>query len=64
MKTIEERMAELLHHDQQMKYVRYYSEYLALDEEVWLALSFQDYYTIKSGDRPKDLEEDLLKSIM
>ena len=39
-------------------------EYLALGDEVCAALSFQDYYTIKFGSQPKDLDEDLLKGIV
>ena len=38
-----------------------YEEYLALGDEVCVALSFQYYYTIKFGIQPKDLDEDLLK---
>ena len=41
-----------------------YQEYLALGNEVCGVLSFQDYYTIKFGSQPKDLDEDLLKSIV
>ena len=41
-----------------------YQEYLALGDEVCVALSFQDYYTIKFGSQPKDLDEDLLKGIV
>ena len=40
-----------------------YHEYLALGDDVCAALSFQDYYTIKFGIQPKDLDEDLLKDI-
>ena len=36
---------------------------MALGNEVCAALSFQDYKTIKFGSQPKDLDEDLLKSI-
>ena len=35
-----------------------------MGDEVCAALSFQDYYTIKFGSRPKNLDEDLLKSIV
>ena len=41
-----------------------YQEYLALGDEVCATLSFQDYYTTKFGSRPKDFDEDLLKSIV
>ena len=41
-----------------------YQEYLALGDDVCAALSFQDYYTIKFGIQPKDLDEDLLKDIV
>ena len=41
-----------------------YQEYLALGDGVCEALSFQDYYTIKFGSQPKDLDEDLLKGII
>ena len=33
-----------------------YQEYLALGDEVCVALSFQYYYTIKFGSHPKDLD--------
>ena len=39
-------------------------EYLALGDEVCAALSFQDYYTIKFGSQPKDLDQDFLKNIV
>ena len=35
-----------------------------MGDEVCAALSFQDYYTIKFGSQPKDLDEDLLKGIV
>ena len=35
-----------------------------MGDEVCVALSFQDYYTIKFGSQPKDLDEDLLKYIV
>ena len=35
-----------------------------MGDEVCATLSFQDYYTIKFGSRPKDLDEYLLKSIV
>ena len=35
-----------------------------MGDEVSAALSFQDYYTIKFGSQPKDLDEDLLKGIV
>ena len=35
-----------------------------MGDEVCAALSFQDYYTIKFESQPKDLDEDLLKSIV
>ena len=35
-----------------------------MGDEVCAALSFLDYYTIKFGSQPKDLDEDLLKSIV
>ena len=35
-----------------------------MGDEACAALSFQDYYTIKFGSQPKDLDEDLLKSIV
>ena len=41
-----------------------YQEYLALGDEVCAALSFKDYYTSKFESQPKDLDEDLLKSIV
>ena len=34
-----------------------------MGDDVCAALSFQDYYTIKFGIQPKDLDEDLLKDI-
>jgi hypothetical protein len=64
MKTREERWAELLCQARQTKYLRYYWEYLALSGEVRAALPFRDYYTIKSGSQPEDLDEDLLKSLV
>ena len=42
----------------------WYQEYLALGDEVHVALSFQYYYTIKFGSQPKVLDEDLLKGIV
>ena len=35
-----------------------------MGDDVCVALSFQDYYTIKFGSQPKDLDEDLLKGIV
>ena len=40
-----------------------YQEYLELGDEVGAALSFQDYYTIKYGSWPNDLDEDSLKGM-
>ena len=47
-----------------LQYLRRYQEYLALGDEVCATLSFQDYYTIKFGSQPKDLDEDFLKGIV
>ena len=35
-----------------------------MGDEVYTTLSFQDYYTIKFRSQPKDLDEDLFKSIV
>ena len=35
-----------------------------MGDEVCAALCFQDYYTIKFGSQPKDLDEHLLKGIV
>ena len=47
-----------------LQHLHRYQEYLALGDEVCATLSFQDYYTIKFGSQPKDLDEDLLKGIV
>ena len=47
-----------------MQHLPRYQEYLAFGVEVCAALSFQDYYTIKFGSQPKDLDQDLLKNIV
>jgi hypothetical protein len=43
-------------------YIPYFREYLALGEEICVALSFQGYYTLKYRSWPKDLDEDSVKS--
>ena len=35
-----------------------------MGDEVCVALSFQDHYTLKFGSQPKDWDEDLLKGIV
>ena len=35
-----------------------------MGDEVCATLPFQDYYTIKFGSQPKNLDEDLLKGIV
>ena len=35
-----------------------------MGDEVCATLSFQDYYTIKFGSQPKDLDKDFLKNIV
>ena len=35
-----------------------------MGDEVCAALPFQDYYTIKFGSQPKDLDQDFLKNIV
>ena len=41
-----------------------YQEYLALGDAVCATMSFQDYYTIKFGSQPKDLDQGFLKNIV
>ena len=47
-----------------LQYLPRYQEYLALGDEVCVALFFQDYYTIKFGSQLKDLDQDFLKNIV
>ena len=35
-----------------------------MGDEVCASFSFQDYYTIKFGSQPKDLDGDILKGIV
>jgi hypothetical protein len=43
-----------------LTYISYYQEYLSLGEDIYAALFFQGYYTLKYGSWPKDLDEDSL----
>ena len=64
MKTMRRILAENLQRSAALQHFPQYQEYLALGDEVCATLSFQDYYTIKFGSQPKDLDDDLLKSII
>ena len=64
MKTMRRILTENLQRLAALQHLPRYQEYLALGDEVCAALSFQDYHTIKFRSQPKDLDEDLLKSIV
>ena len=64
MKTMRRILTGNLQRLAVLQHLPRYQEYLALGDEVCAALSFQDYYTIKFGSQPKDLDEDLLKGIV
>ena len=64
MKTLRRILARNLQRLAVLQHLPRYQEYLALSDEVCAALSFQDYYTIKFGSQPKDLDEDLLIGIV
>ena len=64
MKTMRRILTGNLQRLATLQHLPRYCEYPALGDEVCATLSFQDYYTIKFGTRPKDLDEDLLKSIV
>ena len=58
MKTMRRILTGNLQRLAVLQHLPRYQEYLALGDEVCSALSFQDYYTIKFGSQPKDLDED------
>jgi hypothetical protein len=58
MKTKKELMAEIKWELAVGKYNPYYLEYLALGKEFRAAMSLRDYFTIKYGSWPEDLDED------
>ena len=64
MKTMRRILTENLQRLATLQHLPRYREYLALGDEVCVALSFQDYYTIKFGSQPKDLDQDFLKYIV
>jgi len=64
MKTLRRILTGNLQRLAILQHLPRYQEYLAFGDEVCAALSFQDYYTIKFGGQPKDLDEDLLKGIV
>ena len=61
MKYMREILAKKLKGIASLQHMLRYQEYLALGDEVCVALSFQEYYNIKYGSWLKEWDEDYLK---